>query len=114
MGKVILGEYFFKGDGSTQYSFTFPRGGLAATFVLQVLQKVGTTPNLAVAIEHKNHDDTTWASAGSFSAITAVGVYTVDITLIKEVVRLTYTITATTPLEGYLLDLLSPAWRPYI
>ena len=114
MSKVIVGEYFFKGDGSTQYSFTFPRGGLAATFVLQALQKVGTTPSLAVAIEHKNQSDTSWASAGAFSAITAVGVYTVDITLIKEEVRISFTITATSAWEGYLLNLLAPSWRPYI
>ena len=111
---ALIGQYFLKGDGLTQYSPTFPRGGLAALLVIQALQRVGSTPpSLAVTVEHKNSDDTTWTTAGSFSAITSIGVYSLDVTGIKEEVRITYTITATQVYEGYLLNLLAPSWRPY-
>ena len=41
---ALIGQYLLKGDGLTQYSPTFPRGGLAALFVIQALQRVGSTP----------------------------------------------------------------------
>ena len=114
MGNALVGQYFLKGDGLTQFSMTFPRGGLAATFVLQALQRVGSTPpSLAVDVQHKNHDDTAFTTAASFSAITSIGVYTLDVTALKEEVRIAYTITATQVYEGFLLNLLAPSWRPY-
>ena len=109
---MLVGFYFFKGDGSTQYSPPFPRGGLAATFVVQVLQLVGS-PSLSVRIEHKNLEDTVFALAATFSAIATVSVNEQDASGLKEVVRLGYTITATNAWEGVLINVLAPAWRPY-
>lgn len=111
--EMLIGTYFFKGDGSTQYSVTFPRGGLAGLFVLQALQKVGTTPSLDAIVEHKNHDEAVFTGAGSFAAITATGVYSLNVTGLKEDVRISYAITATNQWEGFLLNLLAPSWRPY-
>jgi len=114
MGNALIGQYFLKGDGLNQFSMTFPRGGLAATFVLQALQRVGPTPpSLTAVVETKNSDDTTWTTAGTFAAITSIGVYTLDVTGLKEEVRISYILTASQPWEGFLLNLLAPSWRPY-
>jgi hypothetical protein len=109
---MLNGQYFFKGDGSTQHSPTFPRGGLAATFLAQILQLVGS-PSLIIGVEHKSHEDTSFISAGTFGAVTTVSNPTVAITGLKEEIRFAYTITATNAWEGLLLNMLSPAWRLY-
>ena len=109
---MLVGFYFHKGDGSTQYSPPFPRGGLAATFVVQVLQLVGS-PSLTVRVEHKNIEDTAFALAGTFVAITTVSVNELDVSSLKEIIRLGYTIAATNAWEGVLMNVLAPAWRPY-
>jgi len=114
MSGIIIGEVISKGDGTTQYSMTFPRAGLAATFIINVLQRIGSTPpSLAVTVEHKNHDDTLFTNAGSFAAITSIGLHDLDVTALKEELRFTFTVTATQVYEGYRIDMLTPVWRPY-
>ena len=93
------------------YSPSFPRGGEAALFSLEVTHMVGS-PSLAVDIEHKNEADTTWASAGSFSAIAATGLATKDVSGLKEELRFKFLPTGT---DGHAFHVLvsEPAWRPY-
>jgi len=72
-------------DGNTCYSPEFPRGGLAATF------SVDLTPLLSIgfliAVETRNTEDTTRTSLGSFPTLTSVKAESVDPTGLKEVVR---------------------------
>lgn len=98
-------------EGTALYSPSFPRGGEAAMFSAEVMAKSGS-PSLAIDVEHKNFDDTTWASAGAFTSITAVGVSTKDLTGLKEEIRFKFTMTGT---DGHAFNLLipAPAWRPY-
>jgi hypothetical protein len=112
---MLIGSYIVKGDGGTQYSPSFPRGGLSATFRVQTTQRVGGTPSLTIVVEHKNAEDTAFTTAGTFSAITATGyaVYSLDVSALKEEIRLSYAITATNAWEGFLLNVLAPVWRPY-
>ena len=110
---MLVGFYIFKGDGSTQYSPSFPRQGLAATFLAQALQRVGTTPSLTIGVEHRNRDETSFVNASSFGAITNSGnPQTLDISALKEEIRFSYTLTATNAWEGFLINILAPAWRP--
>ena len=106
------GFYFHKGDGSTQYSPTFPRGGLSATFVAQILQLVGS-PSLIIEVEHKNIEDTSFVSAGTFSPVTTVSNPTLAVANLKEQIRFSYTITASNAWEGVLMNMLAPSWRMY-
>ena len=110
---MLTGFYVLKGSGGALYSPQFPRGGLAANFSVEILQLVGAPTSLSIAIEHKNIEDTAWASAGTFAAISAAGVFTKDLTLLKEQLRFTYTVTATNSWEGILMIVAAPAWRPY-
>ena len=110
---MIVGTLITVMGGVTPfYSPSFPRGSEAALFSLEVTHKMGSSPSLAVAIEHKNEDDTTWASAGSFAAITTTGVPTKDVSGLKEELRLSFLPTGT---DGDAFHVLvpAPAWRPY-
>lgn len=107
-----IGDYVFKGNGSAIYGPTFGRGGLGAVFTATALQIVGS-PTLVITVDHKNHEDTTWASAGAFGNITAVGQSQTDLSSLKEEIRFVYAITATNAWEGVLLLMTAPAWRPY-
>ena len=95
------------------YSPSFGRGGEAALFSLEVTHMFGSSPSLAVDIEHKNADDTTWSSAGSFSAITTAGIVaTKDISGLKEELRFKFLPTGTDG-EAFHVIVAEPAWRPY-
>lgn len=109
---MLNGFYFVKGDGSTQYSPTFPRGGLSATFVAQILQLVGS-PSLSIDVEHKNIEDTSFVNAGTFSPVTIVSNPTLAVSSLKEQIRFSFTISATNEWEGLLFNMLAPAWRMY-
>ena len=97
--------------GAAYYSPTFPRGGEAALFSVEVTQVHSVS--FTVDVEHRNEEDTTWTSAGAFTAVTATGVSTKDITGIKELVRLKYTVTGTAGSAMVHFIMPAPAWRPY-
>ena len=109
---MLIGQWIFKAGGITMYGPSFPRGGLAAIFSATTLAKLGS-PTLTITVEHKNHDDTTWATAGVFSNITTLNNFTQDVSNIKEEVRFAYQIGATNDWEGFLVLMTAPAWRPY-
>jgi hypothetical protein len=112
---MLRGFYFVKGDGNVQYSPTYSRGGLSAKFLMETLQKVGSTPpQLAITIEHKDIVDTVFVLLGTFPTITTVDVFDLDLSGIKEQWRIGYQITvAANQWEGYLINPLAPVWFPY-
>ena len=107
-----VGTQFTVMGGSPFYSPSFGRGGEAALFSLEVTHKMGTSPSLAVVVEHKNEEDTTWAAAGAFTAITATGVASKDVSGLKEEVRFNFTPTGTDG-DAFHVVVAEPAWRPY-
>jgi hypothetical protein len=113
MLETILGDTLIHdGSGTTPYySPPFGRGGDAAVFTIEVAQMNGT-PTLVFAVEHKNAEDTSWSSAGSTSA-TATGVHTLEVSGLKEELRLKFTFSA--GVAGDFVHLLVPApmWLPF-
>ena len=109
---MIVGTQLTVMGGSPFYSPSFGRGGEAALFSLDVTHKMGTSPSLTVSVEHKNADDTTWAAAGAFTAITATGVASKDISGLKEELRFNFTPTGTDG-DAFHVIVAAPAWRPY-
>ena len=111
---MIVGTQLTVMGGTTPfYSPSFPRGGEAALFSLEVTHIWGSSPSLAVSVEHKNEDDTTWASAGSFTAITAAGIVpTKDLSGLKEELRFSFLPTGSDG-EAFHVIVSAPAWRPY-
>lgn len=113
---MIVGTTIFYLDGNTYYSPEFPRGGLAAMFSLDVTNLVlGGASQLGVTVEHRNSEDTTWSSAGAFSAITATGAASLDVTGLKEIIRLSFVFTGGTPAATDAAHFIvqRPSWRPY-
>jgi len=74
---------------STNPVYTLPkaRRGGSVVVVVDVLE-LNSATNLNFVLEHKKKTDTTWTTAGSFTPITASGVYTLNATGLKEQLRL--------------------------
>ncbi len=103
----------FKMDGTPYFSPEFPRGGLAATFSIDVTQIVGS-PNVTITIQHRNAEDTTFGDLGSFSVISSAQPDAKDLTGIKEIVRFKYAFDgADASTDGIHFLMQAPAWRPY-
>ena len=108
---AFIGDNYRRGNGSARFSPTFGRGGLGAQFACEVFDNdPGVT--MSIAIQHKNHDDVNFTTLGSILAM-AVGVNSVNLTGIKEEVRLAFTINGANPEDTVYANVLAPAWRPY-
>jgi len=108
---AFIGDNYRRGNGNPRYSPTFPRGGLGALFACDVLDNdPGVT--MTVGIEHKNHDDVAFLPLGSISTMVP-GVNSVNLTGIKEEVRLAFTVNGANPEDTVYANVLAPAWRPY-
>lgn len=99
--------------GVSYYSPTFPRGGLAATFGIEVFGLVGTSPTLECTVEHKNAEDTSFVSAGTFSSMTSTGMAKLDVSSLKEQIRLNITVGGGANANAVYANVLAPMWRPY-
>jgi hypothetical protein len=110
---IVGSQIEHDGTGTTAYySPSFPRGGEAAVFSVDVTHKMGS-PTLVVTVEHKNLEDTSWTTADTFSNITATGVATKDISGLKEEVRFAFTFSAGSAGNFFHVIIPAPAWRPY-
>jgi len=109
---MIVGQYFMRfGASVTQYSPSFPRGGEAAVFAIELLALIsGASINFGV--EHKNFEDTSWVNLGNVNA-TSVGVWSLSLAGIKEEVRLTYVVGGSNATDTVYANVLAPQWRPY-
>ena len=104
------------GTGSAPYPATytapFPRGGLAALFTAEVTQLAGP-PTLSIAIQTKNRNEVAWYELGTFTNITATGLYSKDISSgIKQHVRIAAKLTAGSVGDFVDLRMDGISWRP--
>lgn len=112
---MLIGEYVMRLTGLDQFSAPFGRGGQNAMFSIDVLDVPGSSVQLDIDVEHKNLEDTTWTSLGSFSSITSTGVKTLSVTGCKEMLRFNYAISAgSSPhvYDAFYFNTLAPVWRP--
>ena len=110
---MIVGTTLFKMDGNAYYSPEFPRGGLAATFAVDVTHLVGS-PTVTITVQTRNSEDTGWTTLGSFSAITSTGAASVDLTGVQEIVRFEVSFDAgDDATDGIHFLMMAPSWRPY-
>ena len=73
---MVVGFTLFKLDGNPYHSPEFSRGGLAATFAVDVTQVSPALVGLTITVEHRNSEDTSFSTLGTFSAITGTGTAT--------------------------------------
>ena len=110
---MIVGQTIFKMDGNAYYSPEFGRGGLSATFALDVMNLEGA-PTVSVTVEHRNADETSFSNAGTFTSITTVGAKSADISDLKEILRFKYEFDAgDQSTDGMHFLTMAPSWRPY-
>ncbi len=110
---MIVGTSIFEMDGTPYYSPEFARGGLAATFVADITQMVGS-PTFTIAVEHRNAEDTSFTALGSFSGASSVATIDVDLTGCKEILRFKYSFDAADDsTDGVHFLMQRPTWRPY-
>lgn len=112
---MYIGSLYMRlsaGTPATYYSPTFPRGGLSATFVIEVFNLLGTSPTLECAVEHKNEDDTSFTSAGSFTSMSTTGIHKLDVSSLKEQLRLAITVGGSAATNTAYANVLAPTWRP--
>jgi len=109
VGELLMDD----GSHTPYYSPPFLREGLAATLVADVTHRQAAGGFvLLLSLEHKNLADTTWSTAGSFAAISTVGLATKDITDLKELLRWVAAFSNGAAGEFYWA-LFTTAWRPY-
>ena len=99
----------------TYYSPVYPRGREAAVFSAGVPRQFGAVApfSVAIAVEHKNRDETTWGVAGTFPSFSGVSVASTDVTGVKEEYRFALTVTGGSADELVHVVLPAPAWRPF-
>ena len=110
---MIVGTTIYKMDGTAYLSPDFGRGGLAATFAVDVTQISGT-PSVTITVQTRNSEDTTYSDLGSFTAITAAGASQLDVTGLEEIVRIKYEFDVGDAAgDGIHFLMQAPSWRPY-
>lgn len=110
---MLVGQYFMRfGAGVYQYSPSFPRGGGAALFALEVYALVSGA-SLSMHVEHRNVEDTSWTLYGVPISASTVGVHTLEMSGIREEVRLRFSVGGTNPTDTVYANVLAPQWRPY-
>ena len=109
---MVVGTTILYLDGSDYFSPSFPRGGLAGSFAVDVTHYDGPT-SFTITVQHRDEHDTTWTDAGSFTSITGRGTSLVDITGLKQIIRFKYTFVASNSYDGVHIVMQAPSWRPY-
>lgn len=110
---MIIGTMLMKMGGVAYYTPEFPRGGLAGTFCVEVLDLTGG-PTVTISVEHRYDTEVSFATAGTFSDITAVGDAQLDVSNLKEIVRLKIEFDAgDAAADAIRLVFQAPSWRPY-
>lgn len=111
---MVVGTTLFRLDGGDYYSPEFGRGGLAATFVVEILNtSLSASQTFDIAIESRNADQTTWTQLATFTGMTATGVFTKDVSGLLEIVRLKFTFSGTNAEDSVHYLMQAPSWRPY-
>lgn len=113
---MLVGTTIIHSDTGTDayYTPSFPRGGLSANFSVDVTHiAAASSLTLSIKVEHKNEDDTSWTAAGTFTGISSKGVNVLDVSDLKEDVRLSFTFSAGAEGDFVHVVIGPPAWRPY-
>jgi hypothetical protein len=110
---VYIGTLLMRLGGVPYPSPTFPRGGLAGTFGIEVFALTGTSPTLECTVEHKNAEDTSFTTAATFSSMSSADIYYVEASALKEEIRLVITVGGSANTNTVYANVLTPQWRPY-
>ena len=75
---------------------TRPEATRALNGVFSVnIRNIESSASVNITVQHRNRDDTSWTSAGTFSEETTTGIKTASVGSLKELVRLSISIGGT-------------------
>jgi hypothetical protein len=90
---MFKGELLFK-DADPVYSRTFfrPYDAIGVTFVVDLMQMVGSFSSLDITVQHRERDEASWSTAGTFTfpGILVPDIYSKIVSPVKELVRLKF------------------------
>ena len=110
---MVMGATILKMGGDPYYEAPIVRQTMGALFAVQVSNVAGPgTTTLNVTVEHRNRSDTSWGSAGSFAVFTTAGVHTLELSGLKELIRVKLFISgaSTTATSGVCVFVPPPQW----
>lgn len=107
---MIIGQLLLVMNNAAYYGPTMARKTTNAIFTVEVSNFVGALCVLSVAVEHRNQDDTSWSTAGTFSAIDADATASSTISGLKELIRFKYTFGAGSATDGAYVIAAAPQW----
>jgi hypothetical protein len=111
-GRILIKDDTESSPYPATYTAPFPRGGLAALFTAEVTQLAGS-PTLSIVVQTKNRNETSWLDLGSFTDITATGVYSLDVSGgIHQQVRIAAKLIGGSVGDWVDLSLDGISWRP--
>ena len=84
VGTIILSP----GSGSSVYTKPMPRRGESAVVSLNVSQFSSGGAVFEVEVQTKNSDEAGWSAVGSISSISDTGLYSVEVSSLKQFLRL--------------------------
>lgn len=110
---TLLGFTVLRDQTGAAVYYTPPivREALEATFTLNATHFTGSGA-VVVTVEHKDFADTSWATADTFSNITATGVKTLTFSPLKEEIRFKFGFSGGGPDEFAHIVVAEPTWLP--
>ena len=105
-------QLVYPGGGVTFYTMPESRKGGSAIFIVDALTLNSTGP-LAVSVDHKNTEDTSWTALGAFAGISTTGVSTKYLSGIKEQIRFAVTFGAGSAAGDSASIKQGISWFPY-
>ena len=113
-GKFIGSLILSPGGSSSVYTPPKRRGGGAAIVSFEVLEFATNGAVLELNFQHRNNDETTWTTLGTFSSISASGMYSQKFSGIKQNVRTEAHLGVGSAQGDYaLIDNIQESWLPY-
>ena len=110
---MVVGTTILKLDGNPYFTPEFGRGGLAATFAIDVTHFTAGDP-VTFQVEHRNADDQTFVAVGPAKTVSAVVTDQWDVSGLKEILRIAISFDAADPAtDGLHVLIQPPSWRPY-
>jgi hypothetical protein len=108
---VYIGDLYMRLGGVAYYTPTMSRGGLAIS-VLHNIFAINAT-SITVTIEHKNIEDTVWATLTSATYNTTGLTSALTGSVIKEQFRIKYVVNGANDTDSVYLNTLAPVFQPY-
>ena len=110
VGAVILSQ----GSGSAVYTKPIPRGGEAAVVSINVSQFASGGAGAEVEVQSKNSNETSWTTADTITSITSTDVYSIEVSGLKQFVRLWLKWEAGSVQGDFMLvNGINFSWLPY-